>query len=148
MYKNIAPPPPPFCQLVFAIHSKNMNEELPPSGLNRRSFIKRSVVAAVAVSSMTIFSGLVNAQTEVSSGTQQGDAACTGAQKQSKYWCEITSKNGTVYQIYECEKSGSNVVVGYCAQKSGSNSTDYSTNTMPAACIEDSQGKRKCTLNP
>jgi hypothetical protein len=32
------------------------------NGLTRRSFVKRSVVAAVAVSSMTIFSGLVNAQ--------------------------------------------------------------------------------------
>ncbi len=34
------------------------------SGLSRRSFIKRSVVAAVAASSMTIFSGLVNAGNE------------------------------------------------------------------------------------
>jgi len=32
-----------------------------PNGLTRRSFIKRSVVAAVAASSLTIFSGLVNA---------------------------------------------------------------------------------------
>jgi len=40
-----------------------------PSGLTRRSFIKRSVVAAVAVSSMTIFSGLVNAESDAASGT-------------------------------------------------------------------------------
>jgi hypothetical protein len=39
-----------------------MNVHPPSNGLTRRSFIKRSVVAAVAVSSMTIFSGLVNAQ--------------------------------------------------------------------------------------
>lgn len=38
-----------------------MNDTSTPVGLTRRSFIKRSVVAAVAVSSMTIFSGLVNA---------------------------------------------------------------------------------------
>ena len=38
-----------------------MNNDLPTSGSTRRSFIKRSVVAAVAVSTMTIFSGLVNA---------------------------------------------------------------------------------------
>jgi len=37
------------------------------SGLTRRSFIKRSVVAAVATSSMTIFSGLVNAAEEYDS---------------------------------------------------------------------------------
>lgn len=39
-----------------------MNNPTNPSGTTRRSFIKRSVVAAVAVSSMSIFSGLVNAE--------------------------------------------------------------------------------------
>jgi anaerobic selenocysteine-containing dehydrogenase len=38
-----------------------MNTNPAQTGLTRRSFIKRSVVAAVAVSSMTIFSGLVKA---------------------------------------------------------------------------------------
>ena len=38
-----------------------MNNNSSSNGVTRRSFIKRSVVAAVAVSSMTIFSGLVNA---------------------------------------------------------------------------------------
>lgn len=38
-----------------------MNEELSSNGLTRRSFIKRSVVASVAVAGMTIFSGLVHA---------------------------------------------------------------------------------------
>ncbi|QTN32415.1 twin-arginine translocation signal domain-containing protein [Akkermansiaceae bacterium] len=38
-----------------------MNDIQTSSNLTRRSFIKRSVVAAVAVSSMTIFSGLVRA---------------------------------------------------------------------------------------
>lgn len=40
---------------------KIMNDIQTSSSLTRRSFIKRSVVAAVAVSSMTIFSGLVRA---------------------------------------------------------------------------------------
>lgn len=38
-----------------------MNQSTDSGGTTRRSFIKRSVVAAVAVSSLTIFSGLVNA---------------------------------------------------------------------------------------
>ena len=41
-----------------------MNDNPTPSGITRRSFIKRSVVAAVAVSNMTIFSGLVRAEFE------------------------------------------------------------------------------------
>ena len=47
-----------------------MNQDPPPTGTTRRSFIKRSVVAAVAVSSMTIFSGLVNATLPGSTGTE------------------------------------------------------------------------------
>jgi len=39
-----------------------MNANQPTTGLTRRSFIKRSVVAAVALSTMTIFSGLVRAE--------------------------------------------------------------------------------------
>jgi hypothetical protein len=47
-----------------------MNNDTSSSGLTRRSFIKRSVVAAVAVSSMTIFSGLVNADLPGATGTE------------------------------------------------------------------------------
>jgi hypothetical protein len=38
-----------------------MNNTSAPQGVTRRSFIKRSVVASVAISSMTVFTGLVNA---------------------------------------------------------------------------------------
>jgi hypothetical protein len=48
-----------------------MNDIPSPRGTTRRSFIKRSVVAAVAVSSMTILSGLVKAIGEGSEYTCQ-----------------------------------------------------------------------------
>jgi len=43
-----------------------------PSGLTRRSFIKRSVVAALATANLTIMSGLVDA----SAGTSGGGNTC------------------------------------------------------------------------
>ena len=45
-----------------------MKTEPSPSGLTRRSFIKRSVVAAVAAANLTILTGLVNAQSDAASG--------------------------------------------------------------------------------
>lgn len=53
-----------------------MNNNLSSSGSTRRSFIKKSVVAAVAVSSMTIFSGLVNAAT--ANGVYHREVTCNG----------------------------------------------------------------------
>jgi len=61
-----------------------MKTESSPSGLTRRSFIKRSVVAAVAASSMTIFSGLVEA----------GGAGTTGSGNAESDSCE--KGNGTI----------------------------------------------------
>lgn len=70
------------------------------SGLTRRSFIKRSVVAAVAVSSMTIFSGLVNAGVK------------------SAYDCQDSNSNGA-----PCTWKGGpkkiNVSQGNCYSESG-----------------------------
>jgi hypothetical protein len=49
---------------------KPMNHQINISGISRRSFIKRSVVAAVAVSSMSVFSGLVSAVVPGATGTE------------------------------------------------------------------------------
>ncbi len=54
-------PYPPYPVMLFESYFEDMNDNGSSSNLTRRSFIKRSVVAGVAVSSMTIFSGLVNA---------------------------------------------------------------------------------------
>ena len=51
-----------------------MNESSQPQLSTRRSFIKKSIVASVAVSSMTIFSGLVNAQNFSPSPSQPGES--------------------------------------------------------------------------
>lgn len=80
-------------------------------GLTRRSFIKRSTVAAVAVSSMTIFSGLVNAGTPTSYGTYtcEKQVALGGAcykKDDGKWYC--TSENGaegTCTQYYSGTQS-------------------------------------------
>ena len=53
-----------------------MNDEYPPRCLARRSFIKTSVVAAVAASSICIFSGLVNAEQPGNSGGTTPPAKC------------------------------------------------------------------------
>lgn len=50
------------------------------SQLTRRSFVKHSIVAAVAVSSLTIFSGLVNAETEGGSGNKCRIVKLSGTQ--------------------------------------------------------------------
>lgn len=94
------------------------------TGTTRRCFIKRSVVAAVAVSSMTIFSGLVNAALPGSTGTEtktkctmERTKACEegtgwrrqpdGTMKPYHYWMcfyKCSGKNGE-YSIY-CDKDG------------------------------------------
>lgn len=55
------------------------------SGLTRRSFIKRSVVAAVAASSMTIFSGLVRADS-ILYGVEVGDGVFCFRHMQPDQW--------------------------------------------------------------
>jgi hypothetical protein len=79
-----------------------MNDIQSPSSITRRSFIKRSVVAAVAVSSMTIFSGLVNA----ANGEIYIPNGCSLSMTASKYdlewltWtCEVT---GDCDELVEC----------------------------------------------
>ncbi len=74
------------------------------SGLTRRSFIKRSVVAAVAVSSMTIFSGLVRADPEGEGGT--ATATSTSCTIDTSKGCTNTNdgKNGQGYYC-PCTKS-------------------------------------------
>jgi hypothetical protein len=91
-----------------------MNAIPSPNGITRRSFIKRSVVAAVAVSSMTILSGLVNAQTSVTgSGTPKG-YHCS---KRSGVACfkpenGPVDENGNAYWVCEC--SGDSNKRGIC----------------------------------
>jgi uncharacterized membrane protein len=93
-----------------------MNKEPSTNGLTRRSFIKRSVVAAVAVSSLTIFSGLVDARTEGKSGSSEekcytdafcvADTSCRAECGQSGTWyatCKVDSK-GNRY-LTDCKKS-------------------------------------------
>jgi hypothetical protein len=81
--KKSSPPPTRSSLGFYLAHPfESMHEsgptQIPVTGsLTRRSFIKRSVVAAVAVSSMTIFSGLVDASTSGSSGgVWQGGGPC------------------------------------------------------------------------
>jgi hypothetical protein len=77
------------------------------SGLTRRSFIKRSVVAVVAVSSMTIFSGLVNATLPESTGS--GTACVPGNPvpfTKKDTGTLVILDNGQNLWEYECEASG------------------------------------------
>ena len=82
-----------------------MENEPTPNGLTRRSFIKRSVVAAVAVSSMTIFSGLVNAS---SSGSGYSPKKLCTLSKLTK--CEpLSNEDGSVMMgcMAKCDPQGS-----------------------------------------
>jgi hypothetical protein len=94
-----------------------MNTETSSNGTTRRSFIKRSVVAAVAVSTMTIFSGLVNAQTPAASGT--GTGGQTPCKSGTKTRCCI-DKFGTSDNGYTCSGSDSS---GYYCDRNGNNAT-------------------------
>ncbi len=61
-------PPPPCVKLKGIFENKTMKKNPNPLGSTRRSFMKKSVVAAVAASNVTIFSGLVDAAEEEASG--------------------------------------------------------------------------------
>lgn len=92
------------------------------SGLSRRSFIKRSVVAAVAVSSMTIFSGLVRAGGDGTVGTET--VTSTSCDIDTSKGCTNTNdgKNG---QGYYCPGKKSSVAIkvrgAKCDDANGSN---------------------------
>ncbi|MDQ8191628.1 hypothetical protein, partial [Roseibacillus persicicus] len=53
---------PPLCQIENEFEKLPMNNSDNPRKTSRRSFIKKSVVASVAATNLTMFSGLVNAQ--------------------------------------------------------------------------------------
>lgn len=92
--------------------------------------MKKSVVAAVAASNLTIFSGLVDASVFGSSGS----GACgSGTTRSTKKCCEIV-KDGITNNIYECKNAGTQTVVGWCAIKSGGHGVAYSTSTRPSQC--------------
>ncbi|RYG09055.1 MAG: twin-arginine translocation signal domain-containing protein [Burkholderiales bacterium] len=83
-----------------------MNNNSSPIGTSRRSFIKRSVVAAVAVSSMTVFSGLVRAT--------NGSDACYGICNSSR-----TGKADGVLNSTCTKKDGSECTCKYSVQNDG-----------------------------
>lgn len=76
-------PPPLKCQWYSAIKINSMNSDLPTSGSTRRSFVKNSVVAALAASSMGIFSGLVNGSTI--HGTYHAEETCITPTQEGVY---------------------------------------------------------------
>lgn len=76
------------------LNNTAMNQNPFPTGTTRRSFIKRSVVAAVALSSMTIFSGLVNATLPGSTGTE--------TKKPCKVKRQIVQSANGVYLYTKC----------------------------------------------
>jgi anaerobic selenocysteine-containing dehydrogenase len=82
-----------------AMNEKNPQESISPSGLTRRSFIKRSVVAAVAVSSMTIFSGLVRASKDYQ--PEEEDPSCAYS-SWTKKWHEEDGVCYIIHVIDEC----------------------------------------------
>jgi anaerobic selenocysteine-containing dehydrogenase len=94
-----------------------MNDNPRSNGITRRSFIKRSVVAAVAASSMTIFSGLVNAQTSTfgsSTTTTPNGYHCS---KRTGVACikpegGPVDENGNAYWVCDC--SGDSNKKGIC----------------------------------
>lgn len=86
-----------------------MNNELTKSGLSRRSFIKRSVVATVAVSTMGIFSGLVHAQS--------GFSYCGASDCKPANDCEELGQGGWGY-ICTLNNGGA-LVQGLCANRNG-----------------------------
>lgn len=89
-----------------------------PRNTSRRSFIKKSVVASVAASNLTMFSGLVNATGSHGSGSSDSDCKL----KSSRISCKIvfeerefTDSNGTIEthyipkhrsEIYSCWVTG------------------------------------------
>jgi hypothetical protein len=81
-----------------------MEENHSTNGLTRRSFIKRSVVTAVAVSSITIFSGLVKANpatnypepNECKIDTSKGCINTDDGINGQGYYCPCTKTNGTI----------------------------------------------------
>ena len=90
-----------------------MNTDSFPNGTTRRSFIKRSVVAAVAVSSMSIFSGLVHAVTPGATGTETNNAIitiCTTNLMIEKTTCCTNLGKG----VTKCRNKRTNEV-GWCA---------------------------------
>jgi hypothetical protein len=91
-----------------------MNSNPSPSTITRRSFIKRSVVAAVAVSGITIFSGLVNAvEPEKASGNGGGGGnPCYGSDIDREKCCD--DHYGPSKNAYRCFSNVNNNTVGYC----------------------------------
>jgi hypothetical protein len=88
-----------------------MENEPTPNGLTRRSFIKRSVVAAVAVSSLTIFSGLVNAQIE--SYPTPITSICSLSTNVTKKTCCTKNAKGVTECTYKNPANGQETV-DYC----------------------------------
>lgn len=85
------------------------NEPSINSGLTRRSFIKRSVVATVALSTTTVFSGLANAGLFDLGGLgyflyQQAEADC-GVAKEPTEWL---IDNDHFITIFSCYANGDN----------------------------------------
>jgi len=83
-----------------------MNSSNPATGTTRRSFIKRSVVAAVAVSSLTIFSGLVNAAGERANCYDLGVG--TGRQ------CRLHPGPGILAGVFVCERCSDDTYIMTC----------------------------------
>ena len=115
-----------------------MKKDQNKTGSSRRSFLKKSVVATAAASSLTIFSGLVNAATDVfGSGTTQGTGQCgsggsSSHSKPTKTCCEITDSDGKDWDIYECKQNGA--PSRWCAVASGLSGVSNYTDSRPPEC--------------
>ena len=109
-----------------------MNSSNNPTDTTRRSFIKLSVVAAVAVSSMTIFSGLVKAEGEDGSAT-----ACFPAPPMQV--SEVDSgiihefPDHSRHKVYDCTATGG----GGCCSPTVTKCGKYSAGTPNGASLVD-----------
>lgn len=91
----------------------------------RRSFIKKSIVASVAASNLTMFSGLVSASQYNGGPSNQGgwpsrillpcNLNSPGGERPDGYWCPCTDSNNTtpVWGAKCDDKHGRNAV-SYC----------------------------------
>jgi hypothetical protein len=87
-------------------------------GSTRRSFMKKSVVAAVAASSLTIFSGLVNADQEVYKA--DGVTTCTAM---NTFCVQTQIEGGTSEWQCPCKDSNGKIKVSgtVCDDINGTN---------------------------
>jgi hypothetical protein len=93
-----------------------MNTQSSNNGVTRRSFIKRSVVAAVAVSTLSIFSGLVNAADPAGYTVPTGTCKSGDKDKccKDKFSGTDNAYTCTDYPGYYCDKNGNSATQGTC----------------------------------